>query len=215
MTTCINKVFGERVALNNVKEPPRDGEILLPETAHHDFRIGDVVAVGDMEVDGKKADAVAEVGDLVMYQFNKMQHDNNRYNLGKEHVILLHQGDLIARLKDRHMTLEAFEPLGKWVLISYKQWKNSSLFIPQNAAATEMPETFSFHVEKCGSACGRELNPGDEVVLERNRCNQIKIDGETFLFISVDFIYAVTSPDREGQTEATEEDKRGGLIVTP
>ncbi len=213
-TTCVRKLFGERIALNNVKEPPTGATILLPDTVTHEFRIAEVVKVGDMKVGDDTRDAHVEVGDMVMFQMNAMQHGNARYNFGNEHVIVMPQGDLIAKLIGGSMDYSAFVPVGKWVILSFKQHQNSDvLFIPEKSAAVEMPETFSFHVEKVGAGCNAEIKPGQEVIVERNRCNQLKIEGTTYLFVSDDWIYGAVSPDRGTQTEKAQEEP--SLLVKP
>jgi len=184
----ILKLFGQRIALIEVKEE-LEGSILLPESRTRSCYMGRVTVVGDgRDPDGTVKPMWVSAGDLIMFQLigaqaiaSQFVHDDNK-------VRILHQGDAIARLKSNMIKLENFEILGDWVLSKVDMQTGTTLVVPDSA---RQPNMFTFKLEQKGAGVEHDIQKGEEIYVERMRCNPIEIDRVTYAFCHKNDVHGV------------------------
>jgi co-chaperonin GroES (HSP10) len=182
------KLFGQRIALTEVKEE-LEGSILLPESRTRSFYIGRIIAVGDgLEPDGKVKPMWVSAGDLVMFQLIGAQVTASQFIHESNKVRILHQGDVIARLKSNVVKMDNFEILGDWVLSKVEMQSGTTLVVPDSA---RQPDMFTFKLEQKGAGVEHDIQKGEEVYVERMRCNPVEIDRVTYAFCHKSDVHGV------------------------
>lgn len=172
------KLLGDRIAVVEVKEEVT-GSILIPETASKSFTLGRVIAVGDGGP--AKIPIYVQPGDLVMFQLIGPQSLSTKYLMNGTATRILLQDDLIARLKGSVINYENFEIIGKWLLLQVSTQDTSMIVIPKSV---KQPENFLFHVAQLGNGVTLDVKVGQEVFVERLRCNPIEISGVTYGYVT-------------------------------
>jgi len=189
MDTKLN-LFGDRISIIPVDES-FEGKIEMPQTREKVHDLGQVIAVGNGKVNGsdKLREIFVKEGDLVLFQTNAMMVFNATTVIEGKSVLTLHQGDLIARLTSTVVKLENFNVIGKWILVEPFSPRTSVIVTPENAPSAMLEERFK--VTQRGNAVRDEIKVGDELILERSRCNRFDLNGEKFAYISDDSVYGV------------------------
>lgn len=180
-----------RVALAAVKEETT-GIIIMPSNANQVHRLGRVTAIGDtVEIDVK-------IGDIVIYQVNKMFELSITHFVGegdnRQPVMIMHQGDTFAKLDSPEITLEKFHVLGDWVLVrDVKIDMIGGLHLPETAIPP--PE---FEVVQIGNLLPSSEDPvlaqikvGDKIYVDKSRANQIRIEGKLYWYVLKQGIHGV------------------------
>lgn len=147
----------------------RAGSIIVPDIAQGSmlWQIGRVTCVGDGRVGDRIEEPLVQVGELVYFQTNMAMAASQSYERNKESYLNLHQGDLVARLRDNSVEYSYFEPLGRWVLVEpFLREEDSLLVLPETATAGR---AVYFRVAKFGSRVDLPLTKGQEVVLNTGR----------------------------------------------
>ena len=185
------KLFGERVALTEVEEE-FTGSIVIPtyhSKAGGDYEIGEVMDIGDKCTFVKPKE-------FVLFQIPTSVKKSTTYKIRNKGISndifsIIHQGDVLAILKNRKITFEGFEIAGNWVLL--EMWTDY-----QNTTAIALPEgsvpleEYRFKVLQLGrGVTDVQYKLGDEVFVERQRCNPIKIDGKEYVFCDKTYVYGV------------------------
>lgn len=183
------KLFGERVALQQVEETIQ-GTLLVPDLHAKTFTIGKVVSVGDGKTkDGAKTMWISP-GELIMFQLVGPQTVQAKFNVAGKPMMILHQGDLIARLDKPVIAPENLTILGEWLLLDVTiPTKVGELYLPNKV--TPGLESIVFHVRQLGAGVTLEAKPGDEVAVERGRCQPLEIDGKTLAYIHQSQVHGV------------------------
>lgn len=190
------RLFGDRVLLDHV--PTKPGTILIPERARNRdiHRLGKVIAVGDGQWSGKAPiPMVVKNGDLVYFQTNELIAASNGINWrgpdGKETMYLVMlQGDLIAKVPTPEVTIENFDPIGKWCVIEPSLREQGTIIIPENA---KDGNSFKFTLVKKGPLVTLPIEPGNEVSLRLDRCNMIVLNKKEYAYIDEQFITGVVA----------------------
>lgn len=197
------KLFGDRVLLDYV--PTKPGAIHIPERARNRdiHRVGKVIAVGDGQWSNKAAiPMVVKKGDIVYFQTNELIAASNGINWrsadGKETMFLVMlQGDLIAKVNteasdegvsETDVSVETFDPIGKWCLLKPTLRQEGTIIIPANA---KDGTSFQFHVVKKGPLVTLPIEVGNEVSLRMDRCNLVLINREEYAYIDEQYITGV------------------------
>lgn len=177
----------QRIAILPIEEEAT-GIILIPTNANQLHKLGVIVAVGD----GVTIDA--KVGQIVLYQVNRMFEASVTHFIDETAVMVMHQGDAIARLEGRQITLEKFTVLGDWVLASdVKIDQLGGIFLPDSAIPP--PE---FIVNQIGNTVATsddpvlvEMKVADKIYIDKSRSNKISIQGKQFFYVLKHGIQAV------------------------
>lgn len=210
----IKQLFGERIAVTE-SNFEFEGDILMPEghqTLGKEYRLGEVVGVPDLVyfAAGEKKRApmhYVELGDKVVFQIpakitEGVQYVLPHYFAGKPFSIIL-QGDILGILKSKVVTPETFEIAGNWVLL--ESWTNKPatfLDLPDNFAA-ELKDFRLRVVQKGKGVTDDRYQIGDEVFVEKSRCNPIFLGSKEYCFIEKGWIFGV---NRTEETEVCEKD---------
>lgn len=186
------KLFREMIAVKSAKEEVK-GSIIMPENRLIRHDLGEVVSIGDGHYrTGENKTIWVKPGDLIMFQLGGPQQNNSLYKINGESTRVFHQGDAIARLKTNLVTLENFEILGDWVLLTVAI-DQGLIVVPEKVAS---PETFKFHLLQKGAGFKLDIEIGDEVIPERGKCAPIEVDGKTYVFTHQDFLHGALKEDK-------------------
>lgn len=188
-------LLGDRVAVTMLDEAWA-GKIALPENRHKMFLMGRVVAWSAANLPSKAAPSkVASNGDIVLFQINM---SNSGFKLDGQQANVLHPCDVLAKLDKPTSDFAGFTPLGNWVLVSEAERvkKTSGILLPDTAVKD--PAETRYLVSQVGAwvNSGSEtvkINPGSEVIVERNRLNPISIGGRDYGYIDKSFVHGVVS----------------------
>lgn len=200
-------LFGERVGVTELTGETEVEGILLPEgysPVGKDYRVGNVVATPNWIVDGKTVEGHVEVGQMVMFQIPTKITEGSTYKIpefqdGKPFAIIL-QSDILGILKSPKVNIDTFQIAGNWVLLEIKHNTYHTLLGPDGSPLIEVPENFTpaltdirvTVVQKgLGSKNDDRFQVGDEVFVERMRCNVIYFENtdKEYAFILKDHIY--------------------------
>jgi len=190
LRSCVRPVK-HRVALTAVQEEAT-GIILMPSNANQVHRLGRVASIGDtVEIDVK-------VGDIVIYQCNKMFEMGVTHFVGegdrRQPVMIMHQGDAFAKLDSPQITLDNFHVVGDWVLVrDIKIDMIGGLYLPDSAIPP--PE---FEVVQIGNLLPSSEDPvlaqikvGDKIYVDKSRANQIRLEGKLYWYVLKQGIHGV------------------------
>jgi len=185
-------VFGSRVALKVVEEKHEGLIVLPPGTGRKSHLLGSVVSVSKT-VDGAPArDTQLSPGDTVLFQSNDYMLQQAAYESPSFSGIVLHQNDMVARLKSAKVTLKNFEMLGRWLLVEpFTSRKDSPIIIPGNIDNTNEMQRFKL-VQK-GAWVDYDLAPGTELILNKGQVNALSIDGKSYCYISSEGVLGAVS----------------------
>jgi co-chaperonin GroES (HSP10) len=139
--------------------------------------------------DGKDKPIWVSTGNVVMFQLIGNQDAVSQFLYNGNKVRILHQNDLIARLKSTKVSLENFEILGDWVLLRVDTSINTTLVVVPDAA--RRLEDFSFKVEQKGAGVEHDIQRDEEVFPERMRCNAVEIERVAYAFCTKGDIHGV------------------------
>jgi len=189
------KLNGERVALIELDEEI-SGTIVVPQSRQKAYELGKIVAVGSGKVPSieKPFDMYVKEGEIVLFSIPAQLRQSSTYVIDGARTCVVHQNDVLGRLSSMKVSIDTFEILGRWVLLTcFVDKKDSIIEIPDTA---QLPvEDFKFRIEQVGSGAS-ELNmvKGDEVVVERTRCSTLEIDGSKYFYIDMSFVYGKVEP---------------------
>ena len=183
------KLFGERVAMQQVEETVT-GTLFVPDLHAKTFTIGKVVAVGDGKTkDGDKKMWV-ESGELVMFQLVGPQTVQAKFLVDGKPRMILNQGDLIARLTKPAITVDNINILGEWLLLDVDiPSKVGEIILPSKT--TPNLESIRFRVRQVGEGVTLGVKVGDEVAVERGRCQPLEIEDHTMAYIHQSQVHGV------------------------
>lgn len=180
-------VFGSRVALKVVEEK-YDGIIVLPNGMARSLHMMGVVVAASPTVDGTPSHLTQlSPGETVLFQSNDFMAQQGTYKLPSFEGMVLHQRDMVARLKEQKVTLKNFEMLGPWMLVEpFAKREKSALVLPDNIDNTN--ELQRFRLVQQGAWVDFGLKPGDELILNKGMVNPLSIDGKAYCYISSDAV---------------------------
>lgn len=182
-------VFGTRVAVIGIDEE-FESEIAMPRSRNLSYQIGRVYAVGNGRVNGEVQDMIVKEKEIVLYQLNMIQEQNQRYMHDSLAVHVIHAGDLIARLKSNVVKMENFEILGAWVLVEpFIKKLESNIVLPDTAI--EQSEWQRYKLVQAGCNVKHPMTVGQELIVERMMVQPIIIDKKRYGFVSGDRIHGV------------------------
>jgi co-chaperonin GroES (HSP10) len=182
------KPVGERIAIVNAEES-YEGKIVLPDARQRQHIHGKCIAVGDGRMlDGTTKPIYTKPGDVYLYQVDDGTRVNCTFKIGKEVVMVLHQADMICRLKAKTVTLDTIDMVGNWLLVDTQLESTGDIVIP-DAAQHTLPELQHFFLVKKGDQSKIDAKVGDEIFPARGRLTPLSIDGKIYCFITDNFIY--------------------------
>ena len=194
------KLAKDRVALTEIDEAV-DGAIVIPQTRKVEFQLGKVIETGYNKLIKK--------GDVAVFQLPAQVKNSTLYKIkGQDGLVndrfcVVHANDIIATLKTNIISLENFQISGNWILLEMffgTEGEATTIVLPENY--TPPIEEFRFRVIQIGTTADEDKDGnkeelmyslGQEVYVERNRCNPIKIDNREFCFIEKSYIYGVAA----------------------
>lgn len=175
------KLFGDRVALHLVDEE-YEGLLVPAPTNQKQYCLSTVVAVGDPAEEIK-------VGDIVFWQNNGIIERNCRYVLNGKFLFVLARSNLVARLSGRKVKLKDFQILGDYCLVKRVIEQPSKLIhVPSSVQETNPEMIVKFYVEQNGSTTDLDLKKGQEVMVDRNAANPLKIEGQDFCYVHKNYV---------------------------
>lgn len=188
-------IHGDRIILSPVEEE-FVSNILMPEVRHRQFQLGKVVAAGP------KASEIFKEEDLLIFQVIQDLRTNrplvSKYTDKDGEHIVQHYKDMIGRLKGPVVKLEDFEIVGDWVLLRAEQAKKTAgnLLLPENLRDSSSTDEFTkYYVVQKGGTVNHGLTPGQEVIVEKTRCNPIGLSGKVYYYVDKSSIYATVMED--------------------
>ena len=175
------KLFGDRVALQLVDEE-YEGLLVPTPTEHKQFCLSKVLAVGD------KAKEV-NVGDTVLWQNNGLIERNCRYVMEGKFLFVLLRSNLVARLGGQKVKLKDFQVLSEYCLVKKVVEQPSKLiFVPHSVQETNQDMVLKFFLEQKGSETGLDAEIGQELIIDRNAANPLKIEGVNFCYVHKNYV---------------------------
>jgi len=184
------KLRGPRIAVSDVEGVNTTG-LHFPENSQRAYVFGEVIALGDNVISTGKAPYHFSVGDIIVFQANPMMMANCRFEVNKKKMLVMLQGDALAKLTNgqAELNLGTIEMAGGWVLMEVRTHdKVGDLYIPDSAKATVKAPTF--HLVKAGKFAGLpELKPGTELIVERARATAMMIGTKRYAYITSDYVY--------------------------
>lgn len=194
----IKKLFGPRVAVELIEEE-YEGLIVPAPTNNKMHMLSKVVSVGD------KAKYL-KTGDIVLWQWNMMIEHLNKYSINGKPVFILMELDMVARLTSPKVTLEHFQVVGEWCLISRVVEKTGSKIILPDNVAEATPALLHYFLEQKGEAVGDELaTVGDEVIVDRTKANPLRIGDANFFYIQKPFVIGTMDGFTRPPNQSTQE----------
>ncbi len=182
------KIFGERVALKPVEEKFGSGIILRPANRNVTSQLGEIVALSE------SASKVFKPGQICWFQ---VAHDLRtgakicpEYQVEDTSYLIQHYRDLIAILDGPVVKLENFSIAGEWCLVKAELIPHEGRLLLPDSIKTNQ-EFIRYRLVQKGPTVDLEINVGDELIVEKNRCNPIEIDGEQYFYITKMFVYGV------------------------
>ena len=218
------KMLGNRVALTEI-DSEVSGSIIIPQTANTGtYELGTVREVGEDVT-------YVNPGQNILFQMPQKVKLSSTYNITgtvddvedgqpvkkvvNTRLCIIHQDDILAILKGTKISLEDFEIGGNWILLS--MWTNaytSVIAMPESYAPPI--EDFRFTVLQLGrGVTDVPYSAGDEVFIERQRANPIKIDDKEYVFIDKSYVYGWTEKTLIVRLDDAPAPAQGGLIITP
>lgn len=195
------KVFGERVAIEELKET-FDTKIEIPDRTNQLFSVGRVAYVGDGETPKGKLDMYLSVGDIVWFQQTTMTSANTLHSIDGKPVFVMPQGDVLARLKSTTMSLAEFEMLGMYALVKpFIPVLKSNIVLPDNVNP-QVSELTHYQLLQVGQRAQPHCKAtvGKRVLLERMMVHHFRLDNEEYGFLPADRILAEVEGDVEIQS---------------
>jgi len=186
MTDIPLKIFGDRVLVEHTK--PVEGTIHIPQMAQDRaiYRVGRVVRVGDGRWPGKDpVEMLVAPGELVYFQTNDLIVHSQGVHWNGQHLLMLLQNDLIARVRSLDVSVEVFEPLRKWILVKPEFKDASAIVIPESVRD---PSMFTWTVTKVGARVDLPLKSGDQVTVRMDRCSLIVLGRTEYAYIEEQFV---------------------------
>ncbi len=184
------KVLGNRVAVSQLNEEEQIiGSIIVPQAQKDaDYELGKVLSVDTT--------TYAKEGDLIMFQMPQKVKASSTYvvknaGLPGDRFGVLHEDDILAVLTDKEIKLDTFQIAGKWVLCEMFAREDLALGLELPESYRPAIEEFRFVLRQKGKGCTVKAEVGDEVVLERQRLNPIKIDNKEYVFCNQEYVYGV------------------------
>jgi co-chaperonin GroES (HSP10) len=184
---------GERIALIPAKEE-YEGKIALPESHQRQHLTANCIAVGDGKmVDGTQKKIYARPGASYLYQLDATQALISTFEVDGQHVVLLHQADLLCELHAKTITFDTISMVGHWLLIeTYMPEKEGSRIVIPDAVKEHQHEMLHYRVAKKGPEAMTEADVGDEIYPARGRLTPLSIDGKIYCFLLDSFVYGFT-----------------------
>ena len=183
------KLFGERVAMKQVEETIT-GTLFVPDLHAKTFTIGEVVAVGDGKTKEGDKPMWVTPGELVMFQLVGPQTIQAKFLVEGKPRMILHQGDLVAKLTKPAIAVDNLTILGEWVLLDADiPTKVGEIYLPTKT--TPNLESIRFRVRQVGAGVTIKVKVGDEVAVERGRCQPLEIDDKTLAYIHQGQVHGV------------------------
>lgn len=201
----MKQVFGRRVAMTVVEEEYK-GLLLRPADRHRANLLGRVNCAPSVPTDVKE-------GMVVLFQASDFILTANSYGPKDTPQVVMPLGDIIAVVDNSVVALENFRVVDEWVLLRLvNQRLSNTLVIPDSAIHTHNEFT-RFVVEQVGSQVnvdmpGRvalDVKVGDEVVMDRGRCNPIQFEGAptAFAYATCGAILGVLDGDQSLTSKAS------------
>ena len=179
----IIKLFGNRVALKVVEEETKG--ILVPApNAERMHVIARVVALGD------KVKQQINLGDILFWQTNDMIQAHARYQFAKdEPTFILMTGDMVARIRGYVVDRDSFQVIGDWCLIKRVVVQPSEFIVlPETVVEANQDTVVQWILEQKGDTVDNDMGIGQEVIVDRTRCNPIQLGEERFGYIHKNYV---------------------------
>jgi len=177
----ITKLFGNRVALQLLEEEYK-GLIVPASTIERMYVLSKVVAKGD------KVTQDINVGDILFWQTNGLIQKQCRHDINGVATFVLMTGDMIARLTSQVVDRESFHCIGDWCLVTREIVQPKLLIIPDEVADANQETTVKWTLVEKGETVDTDIAVGDELIVDRTRCNPIKLGEAAFYYIHKNFV---------------------------
>lgn len=185
----VNRVhlFGDRVLVKNIEETV-SGNLVVPQTRHRAYEIGEVVSLGDCRA--WSGDSITEttplvkIGDYVWFQLNpQVAFGLNTVRLEGVTYLALMQHDLLAHLTKPTVTIDNFQILGYWLLLTLVEEArpDSVIALPDSVERLDV-RNYRYTVAQRGVKA-TNVEVGDEVLIETSRATPVQIGDQKFMYI--------------------------------
>lgn len=198
------RLFGDQVLFKPIDEEV-GGSLILPQRQNKKYELGQVLVLGDGQKkdalgNPKKVEMLVNVGDLIWFQVNPYAAFNNSVHLDGKTYMTIIQNDMIARLKEPKVSIENFEILGDWVLLTTFEDKapHSGIIIP--GTADEASRSLRYKVSQVGQLVDSVV-AGEEVIIDKKMANLVSINHEPFFYISRHSILGIVKSSLEVNLE--------------
>jgi len=189
------KLAPNRVALTQIDFEPT-GSILVPPSKTKDIELGKVIETGPSDI------PFVDKGDFVVFQLPHQVKASTMYKVRNEKIdlvndmmVIMHEADIIARLKSADLSIENFEIAGDWILLDMFTTKADSPIITPDTVTPPIEE-FHFKILQVGRGVKTDFYTiGTVVYVEKNRCNPIMIGDKEYIFINKNYVYGVKVDD--------------------
>lgn len=200
------KIFGDRVLVKEVDEKDREvGGIYLPESASRTYHMVEVIEVGDGRMRG--VDGILQrkmcvsKGDRVMIQANPMMAAANLQRIDGVRYLALNHHDIIARIGAGifDLTISAFKPIGKWVLVRIDApEKVGMIYLPNQKMPLQSAGEIKTYLADLGEIAAEELGYppiGTRFMLEHSRVNPLKLGKVSCAYVDVSNVAGMMPAD--------------------
>lgn len=168
------------------------GAIHLPPNRAKLYEIGEVIAVGALEGYGPEGKySTKEVyapGDLVLFQLPQAFAQTITFDIKGVLNCFLHVEDILAKLTRDEIALDAFQIVGRFLLLQPSVRSESLIVLPDNAEEAKK-ENLHFSVLQWGKDVKHSFAKGQEVFPDKGRVNPMSIERTDLVFVDQQFIY--------------------------
>ncbi len=200
----VNKftIYGDRVLVRELPEDDVVGGLYFPPSATRQYVAVEVTAVGDGRMHGMDGTTTrpmyVNAGDRVFIQVNPMLVANTLQRVDDVKYLAINQHDIIARITRgiNDLTLEHFEPVGRWVLARVDvPDKVGEIFLPGSDSPLKSAGEIKTYLTKAGAGAWEALGSmpvGTRLLLDHMRINPLKLGRTTYVYTDIANIAGIT-----------------------
>jgi len=136
-----------------------------------------VIAVGDGRVGDDVKLMWPAVGDIILIQMNPMLSKQMSQRVHDIPVFVVHQNDCIARIHNRTVNYENFQPLGRWVFVKVDFEKMAGrIELPRPDYIYGGAADTLFYFESAGVGASHfGFKKGQQIYCDKTRVNVLKL----------------------------------------
>lgn len=178
------KLFGNRCLVQLVEEE-YGGLVVIPKSTQQNFVIAKVSLVSD---EAAKAIDV-EAGDTVLFQAPDHLIKSSSYVIhGKSEadnkiMMSTHPHDILAKLSSTSIKLDSITAAGRWVILKIflSAVAGGTIVLPENIHPV-YSQFSRFKLVNAGQRLTLPIEPGDELIVNRDRLVLIQLEGIDYAF---------------------------------